>query len=119
MRNQTLIIALIVSVIIGVSILGYGLLNYKYRMESLEKEQAFKMETLNKEKEEKEERERKLTRCKLESEMDYSDYWDAQCKVQGLNKKTEGCILPRYIATEIETRREKSLENCIKLYSSD
>jgi len=36
MKNKTLITAIIISLILGGSLLGYGYLNYKYRKEALE-----------------------------------------------------------------------------------
>ena len=108
---------LIIAIIIALSILGYGYMNYTQKMKVLESERQSKVEDIKREEEQERNREIKLTTCKGIAVEDYTNYWNAQCKVAGLNKKTEGCTLPKYIADDIEARKEKAIENCIKLYA--
>ena len=60
MKNQNLIIAIIVSTILGLSILGYGFLNYKSRQENI----AFEKEKIEME-QEKLAQEKKEIKCGL------------------------------------------------------
>lgn len=100
-------ILLLIAAVIGVSILGYGWMRYDISNKNIafEKQQAF-------------ERQESLKRCEIAAEEDYVSFWDSQCPVAGMDKLSANCTLPRYIALEIEERRQKSLSNCIKLYPS-
>ena len=101
-------IAVIVSLIIGASIVAYGYLNYKTKMDTLDRDSSAKSE-----------RETKLRSCQLRAEMDSSSWWDNSCKTHGVNKTTAGCTLPSYLADDINARRDKDMENCVKLYSAN
>jgi hypothetical protein len=102
---------IIVSIIIGISILGFGFINYQTKLKTLEVESQ-------KEEETRTDKRLNLINCNKNAESDYLDYWNAQCKVQGRDKKTDNCSLPKYIADDVEARRQKSLDNCVKLYGN-
>lgn len=105
MNTQTLRYLLFVSLAIGASILGYGLLRYDVSNKNLEFERQQAVE-----------RQKSLQSCEIAAENDYSNYWDIQCPLVGTNSLEAGCNLPRNIAMDIEARREKNLDNCIKLF---
>jgi len=107
---------LIIILIISITILGYGYMNYTSEQKAIEAKKEIEASRVREEKAKETRKKLNLEYCQFEAENDYNNYWNAQCKIQGLNKTTDGCSLPKYIADGIEERREKALENCIKLY---
>lgn len=110
---------LYVAIIMALAILGYGYMNYTYKMKVLENEKQTKAEEVKREEEQKTNREMKLANCKLEAEIGATSWWNANCKNFGINKKTDDCTLPGYIADTINEKKVKDLDNCVKLYSAD
>lgn len=112
-------IAIIVSIIIGASLVAYGYINYKTKIDVFEKEQQTKIEQLNRDEQAQRARELKLVSCKAEAEIYHNNWWNNSCTTFGANKKTEDCTLPSYIADDINAKRDKDMDNCVKLYSAN
>ena len=72
--------AVLVALILGLSVVGYGYLNISYKNKVFEAEQAGRAEA----KREKEEAEQALSTCLAGAEESYSNYWRRVCKSQGL-----------------------------------
>lgn len=96
MKNDQMKSVLIVSLIIGASILGYGYMNNKYKTETLEKRGG------------------KYEKCVKEAEDNLTTVWNKHCKSLGESDK---CGLPSSVAKEYYDRKQKTINNCIRLYS--
>lgn len=103
--NTKLVIG--VALIIALSILGFGYMNYKGKMAIIENDNY--QQTL---------KDLQYQRCRDNAQADYILQWNAQCPVQGIDKLTDDCTLPRFIAQDIETKKTKDLENCVKMYGN-
>lgn len=57
-----------------------------------------------------------LNSCLSAAEIDYSINWDSQCKTFGVNKKTDGCTLPKYNADTVEKWRTDAKAECFRKY---
>lgn len=112
-NNQTVKIALIVSLIIGSSILGFGYMNYKYKMAALEREEKTRVEEIKREEERERDRERSLSSCYEAANKAFSTTLDEECGRMG---KTRGCSLPKWKADAHKAVWENQIDNCIKLY---
>lgn len=107
------IVAIIISIILGASILGYGYLDYRYKKEALE-QQIRTTEQARIEKENKEQAESRsntakqvqLQDCLDETESNYSNQWYRECKSQG--KLTSRCISLHEMTLE-EYAKEKNI----------
>jgi hypothetical protein len=113
--NTKLII--IITTIIGLAIFGYAYMGYKTKMDTLDKEQSFKVQLDIKESLKQADREDKLNRCKSAAAIQYQNNWKNQCDTPQATKTKDGCLLPRITANEIEEGFRKDVDNCIKLYS--
>ena len=100
---------IIIAIIIGVAILGYGFMNYSAKMKVLEADKQAKQDKIL----EESSKELKLKMCNIDANDDYVSDWNSQCKAFG---KKDNCTLPQYSADNVEGRKEKALDNCIKLY---
>ena len=117
------IVAIVISLIIGASILGYGYLDYRYKKEALEQkirteEQARRAEEQAKEEAKTEDFNKKqgyLT-CKRFAEEDYHSNWVKECKSRGLK---EDCRLPLENADRLNDSLDKEIDNCFKLNYSE
>ena len=137
MKRQNAIIILISSLVIAGAILGYGYLNYLSKKEALKLEQEQNNQVLIQEQATKAENERKYNECVAAAESYHEMWWNASCKNFGSSieyedqqvySKSAGkvitqkvishCSLPSYNADQINAKRDKDIENCVKLYSA-
>ena len=110
--------AIIIVLVIGAVIFGYGYMNYDAKMKAIEADKQAKAEEIKRLDDKESTRKTNLFNCNLAAETDYNTYWNAQCPIRGVNKKTEDCSLPSNLADSIEARKEKAIDNCIKLYGN-
>ena len=115
------IVATIISIILGVSILGYGYMDYRYKKEALEqKTQAEEQEIRAKEKAKGEEEAEKIDKkqkyieCRVIVEEYKHELWNKECKSLGLK---EDCNLPFANGERIEEWAEKETDNCFRLFA--
>jgi len=94
---------IIVSLIIGLSILGYGLINYRLQMK---KEQVRQAEFVY--------YQEMLASCLSRAYDSYLVDWDGVCKLLGLGEK---CFLPGYRADELTNQLNLKQANCIKMFA--
>lgn len=107
--DQKYTVAIIISLILGASILGYGYLDYKFKKDALESNRQEAMEEAARKKE-------NYNECVLGAELHQQSWWNRSCEEFGHNKKTDGCTLPSYIADDINAKRDKDIQNCVTLY---
>lgn len=101
----------IVSMIVGISILGYGYMGYLSKREAREqKVESEEREKTEKAMEEGNKRQRYLT-CKSFAEADYHAWWEKECEARGLG---EGCSLPLVNANRMEDTLKNDIDNCFK-----
>ena len=93
---------ILIAIIIALAILGYGYMNYSYKMKVFERENN--LEAL---------RMTNLETCKRYAIEAYQTNWNGECEINGIDKKTENCTLPKYIADDEEARREKAIDNSL------
>lgn len=117
----------IIALILGLAILGYGALSYQGKMENIKYQQEkaaqeqqteqekIKMEQEKAEREEttKESREKNLNDCLENAFKNYKSTWDLNCEKQG---QEEGCSLSHTFASELDKDYGENQEMCIKLY---
>jgi len=138
MKKQNTIIILFSSLIIAGAVLGYGYMNYLSKKEALRLEQEHNNQVLLQAQEAKADNERKYNECVTTAENYHDSWWNGSCKVFGSNiqyedeqvySKSAGkiitqkvishCSLPSYNADQINAKRDKDIENCVKLYSTN
>lgn len=91
------IVAIVISLIMGASILGYGYMDYRYKKEALEQkirsEQRAKDDeqlTKNKEQQTRDKVKQGLETCIAGAEKSYNSFWFSECKDRG--QLTNRCI---------------------------
>jgi hypothetical protein len=105
------IVAIIISVILGTSILGYGYMDYKYKKEALEQKVRSEEQAKEEEKQEAFDKNQKYLTCKMWANEDYHSNWVKECKSRGLK---EDCSLPLENADRLNDSLEKDIDNCFK-----
>jgi len=88
---------IIIVLIIGAVIIGYGYMNNKAKD---------KRTILN---------QSSVLNCQHNCEVDYSEVWDSSCKARKLG---ENCWLPGNIADDISSIRTFCQSNCIKTFGN-
>lgn len=106
---------ILVSLIIGAAILGYGLINYKYKMTALEYDLAEKQKILEHNEAEKQNKALNFNHCINSVRQAYVTNWNDACKDIG---QADECLLPTYRADSIEEREKLGTDNCIRLYGN-
>lgn len=105
--------AILVALILGLSIVGYGYLNISYKNKVFETEQEAEQEKKLSEELEKISRKRLLEAC-LEAAYDvYVGTWAETCEKQG---KEEDCTLFGDALKIMEERHNTGREECFKKY---
>lgn len=94
--------SVVVAIIIGLSILGYGYLDYKFKINTLDREQAAKDQRVKLGKE-----------CRISALNDYEKNWNAYCKVMD---KSEKCNLPDDAFNKVNTIKDKAIDNCLEIF---
>ena len=97
MKSETTRMAIIVATIIGMSILGYGYMDYKYKKEALREKIRSEEQTKLEKEEEKQKlletqkaNQTKLAICLNDADDTYHENWLSECESQGL--LTAECI---------------------------
>lgn len=103
---------IIIAVIIGLAILGYGYMNYSVKIKILENEKQTKELETKKEKD----KELNLRICLLNASSNAADYWNRECKSYGVNHKKDDCNLPEYNANNVNEYKKNEQEKCYQLY---
>ncbi|MEA2036843.1 MAG: hypothetical protein U9O94_05005 [Nanoarchaeota archaeon] len=102
---------IIIALIIGFSILGYGYINQKTKLQIEENKKAEQLR-LNIQ---KESQETKLRQCLYQANVDYHLTWDNSCEIRGLR---EDCFLPTHQAESYNNMLKTNESNCIKIYGN-
>lgn len=116
--------AVLVAVILGLAILGYGYMNISYKNKVFEAEQAYKNKVLEAEQAEKQAEKAKeaqekgvnqllLDACLQDTETNYTKNWKSNCEARRLK---EDCSLPADLAESLENNRSKFRDECFKKY---
>ena len=109
-------VAIIISLIIGASILGYGYLDYRYKKEALEQKIRSEEQAKKEAKAEEWNKKQGYLTCKRFAEEDYHSNWVKECKGRGLK---EDCRLPLENADRLNDSLDKEIDNCFKLNYSE
>ena len=111
--------AILVALILGLSVVGYGYLNISYKNKVFETEQAEKVrERLAEEAEkielEEEEQLEKTARerCFQTVSKQHQETWNLNCKNRGLE---ESCSLPLDLSERLKNNMDKDMERCLNL----
>lgn len=107
---------IIVAVMLGLAIFGYGFMTYKTKQNELQlrrDELKLKEDVVAQETKEKLSKARLYVACESEANSNSSAVWDSACKDSGLK---EDCRLPRYEADGYEEARQNALARCVQLY---
>lgn len=64
----------------------------------------------------KEKQKSDLQKCLLEADIDGNNFWNDNCKNFGIDKKTEGCLLPKDTAERVEKSTTDAKNVCFKIY---
>jgi len=110
------IVAIVISLIIGASILGYGYLDYRYKKEALKQKIQSEEQAKEEAKTEEWNKRQGYLVCKKDAEERYYASWVKECKGRGLK---EDCPLPLVNADRIKDNLDKDIDNCFKLYYSE
>lgn len=122
--------AVLVALILGLSVVGYGYLNISYKNKVFEAEQVEKKQKRldeNAEKEaakvEAEERAKEealkrnlLDVCLSAADEGYTEVWNKACKERGL---AEECSLPISLAESIDDTHNSQKDDCFRKYPVD
>jgi len=95
-------VIIITALIIGLSILGYGLMNYSY-----------KIKVLNQDRLEKINNGVMCEDCIDSAHKGYLSNWSSECIARGLKSD---CSLPKWNAERLDELKERNIDNCIKVY---
>jgi len=57
-----------------------------------------------------------LDSCLSFAHDNYANQWDVSCEYLGIDKKTDGCLLPAYRADEHNEYHQTLKDNCFKQY---
>ena len=96
--------AVLVALILGLSIVGYGYLNINYKNRIFEAEQAEELKEVGRV-------EGNLAICLQSAETAYKEGWKSACIGQGLK---ETCSLDAQVATRLDERWDKLRDDCFK-----
>lgn len=100
------LVAIIISLILGSSLFGYGYMDFKYKTKVLEAKKQIETKT--------EERRNQLHACMGEAESNYYKNWDSMCRVLG---RASGCDLPPAYSDKITEERNGTREGCNNLFN--
>ncbi len=114
--DQKYIVAIIISLILGASILGYGYLDYKSKKDALEAKKQEASDLKAQQEQQAAQKKKDYYACVLLAETQHESWWNSSCKNFGVNKRTDGCTLPKYNADQINDKRDKDIQNCVTLY---
>lgn len=110
MKNKTIII---IALIIGISILGYGAFNYLADIKELEYKQLQEA----REYDDKQIKRNQLMECISKAEKYYSFNWDNDPLCS--KDKDDKCLLPSDRATMHDERLKDNKDRCIDIYKED
>jgi len=112
--------AILVALILGLSVVGYGYLNISYKNKVFEAEQAEKTREWLAEEAEKTKHEQDkaynklmLAACLGDADTSYQEGWNSECKAKGLK---DDCLLPASNVDRWDDRKVKAREDCFKKY---
>lgn len=121
--NQTHVV---VASIIGLSILGYALVNRQTKLDIIKEQNKIKTDSALKQEEQEAEKEasrkRSLQSCLFRAEDDYWDSWSINCENSGTyivrdgDGEIESCNLPTYLADSLKAEKQKEKDRCAELY---
>jgi hypothetical protein len=107
MTTQKVII--IASIIIGLAIVGYGYMDYSYKITALDA----KTRAEQKSTEDRAQKDMLRDACLFRAQQEYSDYWNANCA--GLDLE-DNCRLPNTIVDRIQDMLKTKRDDCIQMY---
>ena len=100
---------LLIAVIIGVAILGYGWMNNETKQAEL----GIKRDQMAQEEEEKASKAREYTLCESEAKRNADSWWERSCESKKLG---EDCRLPLVEGDVIRQSQKEALDRCVQLY---
>jgi hypothetical protein len=112
-NNIKYIVAIIISLIIGVSIFSHGYLDYKYKKEALEKKTTSEEKAKLDQEKVRLQTQIDLENCLTTAEENYNNNWNNECESQGLLSKP--CIKLLKLSfndyvTQSDTPKDNSFE---------
>jgi len=112
--------AILVALILGLSVVGYGYLNISHKnkvfeAEQVEKEQERLAEEAEKTKQEQDKayNDLMLAACLRDADTSYHEGWNSECEAKGLK---DDCLLPASNVDRWDDRKAKAREECFKKY---
>lgn len=105
--------AILIALILGLSLVGYGYINISYKNRVFEAEQEEKSSEQIREANEESRNRRMLEACLADAGVSYTAYWNSNCKAQGLK---EDCTLLSDLARDVGDYRDNLKEECFKKY---
>lgn len=115
---------IIVALIIGLSILGYGYLSYQKQKMVLGEKRMVETEEKAKKAKEDSMRTKKLETCLTNADSRSSEWWLSNCENHGFNieKDEDGeittCSLYSDLGSQIQEGLQKDKDRCAKLYGN-
>ena len=121
MNNKIIIY---ITIILGISILGYGLIDYQAKIKTLEYQKQMAEDKILYQREEaiRDQRLKDAEALKKMNQYDaciseayemYMKDWNGKCKIE---EKEDNCTLAQFQADIYNKRHEKEKETCLELY---
>lgn len=105
--------ALIITLSIAYYLVVFMPQKEKARVEQQKQEQQTKNDDIKKNEEQRAANKKALSFCLIAADISYSDYWNSECKSQGLK---DDCRLPEYNADSVEKSKKTDQDNCFKRF---
>lgn len=87
---------------------------FKFQENKLKQQEARqKIEAQNTAEKQKTDNKRSLNSCLLIADIDYSEFWNSECKNLG---RGDDCVLPQYNADRVEQVKQNDKTECFKKY---
>ncbi len=103
---------IIISVVIGISIIVYALLDYSYKNNALKQKIQSEEKAKMEKKFEEADKEQKYNKCKASAWENFDINWNSNCETQNLE---EDCSLRSDLADKLNKTRTDEIDNCYKV----
>lgn len=116
--SKTLIV---VALILGIALLGYGYLNYDYKMKALKNDKELKAEELKVTSDKEAKRLENYVNCLNKVDTQATEFWNQQCQKYGIDKSgkpflKDNCSLPNSQADTVHTFKKEQRTVCDNLF---
>ncbi len=115
---------ILVAIIIGLSILGYALINRQTKLDTIKEQNKTKEDAALKQEEQEASRKRSLQSCLFRAEGDYWDKWSLNCETggsdieRGEDGEIESCSLSGDLADDLRAEKQEEKDRCTELYGN-